>query len=227
MFFFDPTYVLLIPALMFAMYAQQKVGSTFREYLNERIASNATGAAVARKILDAHGLTDVLIEVTPGNLTDHYDPRKRVLRLSQTVYQSSSIAAVGVAAHEAGHALQHSHNYVPLGIRNNLFPVASFGSKLAFPLFFIGFLLGTELFMQLGIWFFVAALLFQVVTLPVEFNASSRALRLLTDGGFVTQTELPKAKAVLNAAALTYVAAAAMAASQLIRLLILKNSRRR
>ncbi len=227
MFFFDPTYVLLIPALIFAMYAQQKVDSTFRKYLNERITSNATGASVARKILDAHGLTDVPVEVTPGRLTDHYDPRKRVLRLSQTVYQSSSIAAVGVAAHEAGHALQHSHNYVPLGIRNNLFPVASFGSTLAFPLFFIGFFLGTELFMQLGIWFFIAALLFQVVTLPVEFNASSRALRLLTDGGFVTQRELPMAKAVLNAAALTYVAAAAMAASQLIRLLILRNSRRR
>lgn len=227
MFFFDPTYVLLIPALIFAMYAQQKVDSTFRKFLNERITSNATGASVARKILDAHGLTDVPVEVTPGRLTDHYDPRKRVLRLSQTVYQSSSIAAVGVAAHEAGHALQHSHNYVPLGIRNNLFPVASFGSTLAFPLFFIGFFLGTELFMQLGIWFFIAALLFQVVTLPVEFNASSRALRLLTDGGFVTQRELPMAKAVLNAAALTYVAAAAMAASQLIRLLILRNSRRR
>ncbi len=226
MFFFDPSYVLLIPALLFAMYAQQKVSSTFRRYLKEFASSNLTGAQVARSILDAHNLAEVPVDLVKGNLTDHYDPRSRVLRLSQTVYQSSSLAAIGVAAHEAGHALQHAHNYAPLGIRNNLFPVANFGSQLAFPLFFIGFFFQTDLFMLIGIWFFIAALAFQIVTLPVEFNASNRALRLLTDGGFVTRSELPKAKAVLNAAALTYVAAAAMAASQVLRLLVLRNARR-
>lgn len=226
MFFFDPTFVLLIPAMIFAMYAQQKVSGTFRRYVREYAASGLTGAEVARRILDNNGLHNVTVELVGGNLTDHYDPRKKVLRLSQQVYSSSSIAALGVAAHEAGHAIQHANNYVPLGIRNNLFPVASFGSRAAFPLFFIGLIVAADSLMMLGIWFFVAALAFQLVTLPVEFNASNRALKILTDSGFVSQSELPKTKAVLNAAALTYVAAVAVSASQLLRLLILRNSRR-
>lgn len=226
MFFFDPTVLLLIPALIFAMYAQQKVSSTFRRFMQVYSTSGYTGAQVARRILDMNGLSDVAIEQVGGDLTDHYDPRSRVLRLSQAVYRSSSLAALGVAAHEAGHALQHANSYVPLGIRNNLFPVASIGSKAAFPLFFIGFIFAADSLMLIGIWFFLAALLFQVVTLPVEFNASNRAIRLLADGGFITTSEQPQAKAVLNAAALTYVASAAMAAAQLLRLLVLRGARR-
>ncbi len=224
--FFDPTFVFLIPALLFAFYAQNKVRSTFSRYLQTRATRRETGAEVARSLLDAHGLRDVPVELVAGDLTDHYDPRSRVLRLSSPVYGQNSLASLGVAAHEVGHALQHAQNYVPLGLRNNLFPVASFGSSAAFPLFFIGLFFNSGFMMTLGIWFFVAALVFQLVTLPVEFNASSRALSLLRDGGFVTSDETPKAKAVLDAAALTYVAAVAMAASQLLRLLLLRNSRR-
>lgn len=226
-FYFDPTYILVLPALIFAMWAQSKVTSTFKKYLKVYAASNITGAEVARRILDSHGLDDVNVEQVRGNLTDHYDPRNRVLRLSETVYNSSSVAAIGVAAHETGHALQHANNYIPLNIRNNIFPVASFGSKLAFPLFFIGILFSYPTLMTVGIWFFVAALAFQIVTLPVEFNASNRALKLLTDGGYITQTELPRTKAVLSAAALTYVAAVAVSAMQLLRLIVLRNARRR
>ena len=167
MFYFDPTYVLLIPALIFAVYAQQKVSSTFQRYVREYASIGLTGAQVARRILDSNGLSDVPVELTSGNLTDHYDPRSRVLRLSQAVYQNQSLAALGVAAHEVGHAIQHSQNYIPLGIRNNIFPVASFGSTLAFPLFFIGLFFGADFFMMIGIWFFIAALVFQVVTLTV------------------------------------------------------------
>ncbi|HHX01789.1 MAG TPA: zinc metallopeptidase [Firmicutes bacterium] len=225
--FYDPTYILVLPALLLAVWAQSKVSSTFRKYLRVFAASNYTGAQVARYLLDANGLHDVKIEMAKGHLTDHYDPRKRVLRLSQTVYSSSSVAALGVAAHETGHAVQHAHNYLPLGIRNNLFPVAHFGSQAAFPLFFIGLLLANPTLMNIGIWFFVAALAFQVVTLPVEFNASRRALSMLTEAGFLTQTERPKAKEVLSAAALTYIAAVAVSAMQLLRLVLIRNSRRR
>lgn len=227
MFYFDPTYIIILPALIFSIWAQQKVSSTFRKYQKVYASSNYSGAQVARNLLDAHGLNDVPVELTRGNLTDHYDPRKRVLRLSESVYNSTSVAAVGVAAHETGHALQHAQNYVPLGIRNNIYPVANFGSQAAFPLFFIGLLFNTPTLMTVGIWFFVAALAFQLVTLPVEFNASSRALKLLSDGGYVTETELPKTKSVLSAAALTYVAAVAVSALQLLRLLLIRNSRQR
>ena len=144
-FYYDPTYILVLPALIFAMWAQSKVSSTFRRYLRVFASSNYTGAQVARYLLDAHGLHDVKIEMARGYLTDHYDPRKRVLRLSQPVYSSTSVAALGVAAHETGHAVQHAQNYIPLGIRNNLFPIASFGSQAAFPLFFIGLFLSPNL----------------------------------------------------------------------------------
>lgn len=224
-FFYDPTFLLLIPALILAFYAQSKVQSTFRKYLRVPSSSGLTGAQVARMLLDRHGLYDVPVEQIGGMLTDHYDPKARVMRLSHQVYQSSSLAAIGVAAHETGHAIQHAEQYVPLGIRNNLFPVASIGSQMAFPLFFIGLIFASGFLMDLGIWLFVAALAFQVVTLPVEFNASSRAIRLLEGTGILTRAEVPKARAVLSAAALTYVAAAAMAAMQLLRLLILRGSR--
>lgn len=228
--FGDPSFILLIPALLFAMYAQFKVQSTFQRFLRERSQSGLTGAQVARRLLDDNGLQAIPVEPVQGRLTDHYDPRSRRLRLSKDVYHSNSLAAIGVAAHEAGHAIQHSTNYVPLGIRNNLFPVASIGSQLAFPLFFIGLFLGAgasvvgQALMVIGIWFFVGALAFQVVTLPVELNASGRALGLLRKGAYLDAREIPKARAVLTAAALTYVAAVAVAAMNLIRLLVLRGA---
>lgn len=224
-FFADPTFLLLIPALILAFYAQTKVQSTFQKFLQVGSRVGKTGAQVARELLDSNGLWDVPVEMTHGLLTDHYDPRTRRMRLSPQVYQSTSIAALGVAAHETGHAVQHARGYLPLGIRNNLFPVASIGSQMAFPLFFIGFLTWSEFLMTLAIWLFVAALAFQVITLPVEYNASNRALAMLERGGYLTRQELPRVKAVLDAAALTYVAAAAMAALQLVRLLLLRGAR--
>ncbi|MBO8142243.1 MAG: zinc metallopeptidase [Firmicutes bacterium] len=223
--FFDPTYILLIPALILALYAQQKVHSTFARYSRVPARSYKTGAQVARELLDHAGLRDIPVELVPGTLSDHYDPRRRVMRLSPAVYNGTSIAALAVAAHETGHALQHARNYVPLTVRNGLFPVANIGSQMAFPLFFLGFVFVSEPLMTAGIWLFLAALAFQVVTLPVEFDASGRAMRLLAAGGYLGADEVPKAKAVLNAAALTYVAAVAVALMHLLRLLILRNSR--
>lgn len=224
-FYFDPTYILLIPALIFAFWAQNKVQSTFRRYLRVHSSTGMTGAQVARLLLDQNGLYDVPVEQIGGHLSDHYDPRQRVMRLSPEVYNSTSVAAIGVAAHETGHAVQHAQNYIPLGLRNNLYPVASIGSQMAFPLFFLGLLFASGFLMDLGIWLFVAALAFQLITLPVEFNASSRALRMLGSSEILSTSEIPKAKSVLSAAAMTYVAATAMAASQLIRLLVLRGAR--
>lgn len=228
--FYDPTWLIIIPALLFAMFAQAKVQSTFAKYLRVPARAGYTGAQVARQILDRANLHDVRVEMTHRHLGDHYDPRQRVVRLSPEVYNGRSVASIGVAAHETGHALQHARAYVPLNIRNSLFPIAAFGSNAAFPLFFIGLMLGATgsmnlgvSLMTIGIWFFIAALAFQVVTLPVEFNASARAMRLLTTGGYLAPDEAPKTKAVLNAAALTYVAATAMAVAQLLRLLILRG----
>ena len=225
--FYDPTLILVLPALLLAMYAQFKVKSTFSRYLQERSQAGLTGAQVAREILNANGLHNVSVERIGGQLTDHYDPRSGTVRLSSHVYDGTSVAAVGVAAHEVGHAVQHSRGYVPLGLRTSLFPVASIGSQMAFPLFMLGFLFSVDMLMLVGIWFFIAALGFQLITLPVEFNASKRALAALQSGGYLSKAEVPKAKAVLSAAALTYVAAVAVAASQLIRLLFLRGQRRR
>lgn len=227
--FIDPVgFLLVLPAMVFAMYAQFKVQSTFAKYLQVPAQSRMTGARVARAILDDAGLYDVAVEMTHGHLTDHYDPRTRTMRLSPEVYNGYSVASLGVAAHETGHALQHAENYVPLTIRNQLFPVASFGSQLALPLFLIGFLFTPALgatFMNLGIWLFAAAVAFQLVTLPVEFDASNRAMKLLVQRGYITRDEAPRTRQVLNAAAMTYVAAAAVAAMQLVRLILLRNSR--
>ncbi|HAI52302.1 MAG: zinc metallopeptidase [Limnochordia bacterium] len=225
--FYDPTFILVLPALLLALYAQVKVKSTFARYLQERSYVGLTGAQVARQILNANGLHNVSVERVGGELTDHYDPRSETVRLSPQVYDGTSVAAVGVAAHEVGHAVQHARGYVPLGLRTSLFPVAAVGSQMAFPLFMLGFLFSMDVLMLVGIWFFIAALAFQLITLPVEFNASRRALAALQSGGYLTQAEVPKAKAVLSAAALTYVAAVAVAASQLIRLLFLRGQRRR
>lgn len=228
-FFYDPTMLLLFPAVIFAMYAQYKVHSTFNKYVRVPSRIGMTGAQVARAILDKAGLYDVPVEMTHGHLSDHYDPRARKMRLSPEVYRGTSLASLGVAAHETGHALQHAENYVPLTLRNQIFPIASFGSTLAFPLFFIGFFFGIQgigsTLMQLGIWLFAAAVAFQLITLPVEYNASARAMQLLVGEGFITKEEAPRTRAVLNAAALTYLAAAAMALMQLLRLIILRNAR--
>ncbi|TKJ41772.1 zinc metallopeptidase [candidate division LCP-89 bacterium B3_LCP] len=227
MFFFDPTFILLIPALILAFYAQSKVKSTFAKFSKVRASRSNTGKDVARALLDMRGLGDIPVELTKGRLSDHYDPRKKILRLSEPVYGSDSVAALGIAAHETGHALQHADNYGPLMLRSSIVPVANFGSFLAFPLFFIGFLFSNSVpwLMDVGIIFFSGAVAFSLITLPVEFNASSRALTLLREGGYLTDTELPHAKAVLNAAAWTYVAAATMAITHLVRLLILRGMR--
>jgi Zn-dependent membrane protease YugP len=223
--FLDSTLILLIPVLIFAFYAQHKVRSTYEKYLQVRSGRGISGEAAARRLLDAAGLDDVPINPTEGVLTDHYDPRKRALFLSRQNYQGSSVAALGVACHEAGHALQHARNYWPLQVRQAIWPVAGFGGNLAFPLFFIGFLFQQPMLMDIGIAVFAVAAFFALITLPVEFDASNRAIRLLAHHGIVTGQEQGQVKEVLNAAALTYVAGALMAIMQLVRMLILRDRR--
>lgn len=222
----DPTFLLLIPALILSLYAQFAVKNTFNKFSKMGTQRGVTGAQVASSILRQHAITTTGIESVPGTLTDHFDPRANVLRLSQGVYDSSSIAAVGVAAHEAGHVLQHEEGYFPIAFRNTILPVARIGSSLSMPLLFIGFILNSLNLLYIGIGLFSFAVLFQLVTLPVEFNASKRALISLEDGGFLTQDELPGAKKVLRAAALTYVAAAIASALQLLRFLLIAGRRR-
>ncbi|CDF57888.1 zinc metallopeptidase [Thermobrachium celere] len=226
MYYYDSTFIVLIPALLLSLYAQAKIQSTYSRYSRQYSMSGLTGAEAARKILDLNGLYDVAIEVIPGNLTDHYDPRNRVLRLSREVFYGNSIAAIGVAAHEAGHALQHNRGYAPLIFRNALVPVANIGSNLSWILIMLGFIINSVGFINLGILLFSAVVLFQVVTLPVEFNASSRALTQLDNYNILYGEEIYKAKRVLNAAALTYVAATIMAVSQLLRLILLTRDSR-
>ncbi len=221
----DPTFFLLIPAMILAFYAQFKVKSTFNKYSKVRSTRGYTGAAVARYILDDYRLQDIAVESTPGELTDHYDPRARKLRLSASVYGSNSVAALGVAAHEAGHAIQDAKAYFPIKVRNGMVPLTNLGSMLAWPLFFLGIIVGIPALMDIGIVLFSLAVAFSVLTLPVEFNASSRAIRVLADGHFLMAKELGMAKEVLNAAALTYVASTAMAVLNLARLILLRSSR--
>lgn len=227
MFYIDPYFlVLIVPALAFSLYAQYRVWSTYNKYAQERSASGLTAAQAARRLLDRAGLANVAIEAVPGQLTDHYDPRTKTLRLSAP--ESRSVAAIGVAAHEAGHALQDAHGYAPLVLRNAVVPVASFGSMLAFPLFFIGLLAGIPSLLWAGILFFAGVVFFTLITLPVEFDASRRAVQVLQESGtIVERSELRAVQKVLNAAALTYVAAAAMAVLQLIRLLLIARSSQR
>ncbi|UCF78676.1 MAG: zinc metallopeptidase [Candidatus Eiseniibacteriota bacterium] len=225
MLFWDPTFVLLIPALALAFYAQYKVRSTYQQFLRVPSSSGRKGREVASAILRRNNLGDIKIERSERTLSDHYDPRAKVLRLSPEVYEGSSVAALGIAAHEAGHAIQDGASYAPLRIRHGLFPVANVGTVLAFPLFLLGFLFQFRVLMDIGILFFAGAVLFQVVTLPVEFNASKRALSQLEGTGLVDEKDLAGGRKVLNAAALTYVAAAAVAATHLIRLLVLRGSR--
>lgn len=223
--FLDSSIIYLIPAIIFALYAQSKVKSTFTKFLKVKTKKGYTGHQVARTILNNNRLYHIKIEITPGRMSDHYDPRSRVLRLSNDVYHGSSIAAVSVAAHEVGHAVQHSVGYAPLGIRNAIFPVAKFGSSFA--MFFVigGFIFEAVNLIDIGIYLYMAAVIFQVVTLPVEFNASSRAMDMLDANGFIVKDEYAKAKKVLNAAALTYVAAMATSLAQLFRLIALRNRR--
>ncbi|MDD8015939.1 MAG: zinc metallopeptidase [Acidobacteriota bacterium] len=228
MFYSDITFFLLIPPLILAIYAQQRVRSTYARYSRQYASSKISGAQAAKDILGASPASGVQVAQIPGQLTDHYDPRKKTLGLSEGVFSSTSIAALGIAAHEAGHAIQHHTGYSPLHFRNAIFPVANLGSMLAFPIFFMGLFFGggrPSILMDIGILLFVGAVLFSVVTLPVEFNASRRAMALLQERGFLNQAELDGAAKVLKAAALTYVASTAMAVMQLVRMLLIRGSR--
>lgn len=225
---FDYYYlVLIVPAIIISLIAQMRVTSTFSKFSRVSNTRGLTGADVARRILDANGLTNVVIEHVRGNLTDHYDPRSRVLRLSDSVFSSRSVAALGVAAHECGHAIQHAKGYSPLKIRNSVFPLVNISSSLAVPIIILGFIFNTPFLVDAGIILFSAVVFFQLVTLPVEFNASSRALAILEDSYFLEGSEIKSARKVLSAAALTYVASALVSVMQLLRLIILSNNRRR
>ncbi len=222
---FDPLRImLLLPALVLAIYASWKVRATYRKYLQVPTKKRVTAAQAAELILNRAGVSGVKLAGTPRPLGDHYDPRTKTLRLSAPT--SVSVAAVGVAAHEAGHAIQHARGYAPLALRSAVVPVASFGSQLAFPLFFLGLIFRADFLLTLGIGLFAAAVAFTLITLPVEFNASRRAVAALRETGLVTREELGAVKEVLTAAALTYVAAAAMAALQLIYMLLVAGRRR-
>lgn len=225
-FFFDWTMVLILPALGLAMWAQHKVKGTYAQFSEVRSRTGMTGQQVARRILDQNGLQDVVIEPIEGQLTDHYHPGERKVRLSEGIYGANSLSAMAVAAHEVGHAIQHKVGYAPMSWRASLVPVANIGSMAAMPLFFIGlFVPSIGWLMDLGILFFAGALVFHLVTLPVEFDASNRAIAILGNGTFLAPDEVEGAKKVLNAAAWTYVAAATMSLLQMLRLIILRNSR--
>lgn len=230
--FFDPTMFLIIPGLILTLWAQAKVQSAYAKYSRIRSRSGVTGAQVARDILNRAGLQRVNVEATPGELTDHYDPRAGVLRLSEGVYGSQSIAALGIAAHEAGHAIQHGERYGALVLRTAIAPAAATGSQLGVWIFMAGILIsmfahGSMIWLlDVGIILFSVGVVFTLITLPVEFNASNRAIAVLERGGYLTSDEIPEARAVLNAAAWTYVAAAATAVLTLLRLIILRNMSR-
>lgn len=224
---FDPTYVLILLALAISGIVSAQMNTTFSKYDKVRAASGLTGAQAAQRILKSAGIYDVRIEQVQGKLTDHYDPSNKVLRLSQSVYGKTSIAAIGVAAHECGHAVQHEKNYAPLNIRTAIVPLANFGSKLSWPLFLIGLVLSMEPLLTAGIVLFCGALLFQIVTLPVEFDASKRALVMLEDTGTLREAEVKDTRKVLRAAAMTYVAAVIGSLLQLLRLVILSGGTRR
>ncbi|MBQ8184728.1 MAG: zinc metallopeptidase [Lachnospiraceae bacterium] len=228
MFYWDPTYILVIIGAVLSLMASGKVKSTYAKYSKVRSMSGMTGADAAARILRQAGLYGVRIERVEGNLTDHYDPRSKVLRLSNGVYGSNSIAAIGVAAHECGHAIQDQEAYGPLKFRNVLVPVASFGTQIAWPIILVGVLFASSRFLiNTGIILFSLGVLFQLVTLPVEFNASNRAIAVLESGGMLYGDEVKGARKVLNSAALTYVAAAAASILSLLQLVLLFGGRRR
>lgn len=226
---FDPTIILVLIGVVISLWAQSRVTSTYNKYSNVRSRTGLTGAEAAMRLLHSQGIYDVTVRQVAGNLTDHYDPRTKVVNLSESVYRSTSIAALGVAAHECGHAMQHNEGYAPLRFRSALVPVANFGSKISWPLILFGLMIGGlgSPLCQIGILMFSLAVLFQLVTLPVEFNASNRAVRFLDSLGILSGDEVRGTRSVLNAAALTYVAAAASSILQLLRLVILYGGRRR
>ena len=228
--YFDPTYILVLAGVAVSMIASAKMRSTFNRYSTVRSRSGMTGRDTAERLLHSQGIYDVRVEHVSGSLTDHYDPRNKVLRLSDVTYNSASVAAIGVAAHECGHAVQHAKGYAPLSIRSALVPVVNFGSAVSWPLILAGLLINSRsavMLLNLGILAFSLSVLFQIVTLPVEFYASNRALRILGDTGMLYPDEVRDTRKVLTAAALTYVAGAAAAILQLLRLLLISNSRRR
>lgn len=226
--YFDPMYfVFSMPAFLFAMYAQWKVKSTFGKYQNVSSSAGFTGEQIARRLLDAEGLQRVTIEQTPGELTDHYDPRTKVVRLSESTMYRTSVAAVGVVAHEVGHAIQDATGYAPMRLRTNLVPVAGLGSSLGYILFFAGMFLNFFNLSLIGLLLFSGAAVFAAVTLPVEYNASNRAMRLLVDNGLVTSHDADLARKVLDAAALTYVAGLAQALSQVLYYAMMLSGMRR
>lgn len=224
----DPTYIIFVmPALLIAMWAQFNVNSTFNKFKTVNNRHGYTAHEVARKILDMNGLTHVKIERVAGHLSDHFDPRSNIVRLSDSTYQSTSVAAIGVAAHEVGHAVQHATAYAPIKVRNAIVPVVQISSYAAFPLAIFGILFANDFLIVAGITLFSLVVLFQLITLPVEFNASRRAIKTLDTAYILDNTELNGAKKVLKAAALTYVASAAVAVANLLRLLVLAGGRRR
>ena len=222
----DPMYILTIIMAIVCMIASARVSSVYNKYNRIRSMSGMTGAMAAMEILRRNGITDVAVQHVPGNLTDHYDPRTKTVNLSDATYGSNSVAAVGVAAHECGHVLQHHTGYVPLQIRSTILPAANIGSKAGIPIIILGLFLSFSPLITIGIWVFSLAVLFQVVTLPVEFNASHRALVMLEDYGILGPEEVDSSRKVLRAAAMTYVASAASAVVQLLRLVLLNNRRR-
>ena len=227
--YYDVTYILVLIGVVICLLASAKMNSTFKRYSKVRNQAGLTGREAAEEVLRRAGIYDVRVEHVSGNLTDHYDPRNKVLRLSDATYNSTSVAAVGVAAHECGHAIQHATGYAPLNFRSALVPVANFGSKIAWPLIVLGLLFSSRaslLLIEMGILAFSLAVLFQLVTLPVEFNASNRAIRILAGTGMLQGDEIRSTRKVLTAAALTYVASAASSILQLLRLVLLTRGRR-
>lgn len=219
----DSSFIILVPAMLISIWAQMKINSAYEK--NSKITSRNgyNGAQVARMLLDSNGLYDIPVEIIPGKLSDYYDPSRRVMRLSEGVFYGTSVASIGVAAHETGHAIQHKESYGPLMLRNTIVPVVTFSSNASWIIFILGFFLGMPGLIKIGIILFTAVVVFQLITLPVEFNASSRALAILEDRGILFSDEIGSAKEVLNAAAMTYVAAALTAISQLLRLIVLSR----
>lgn len=229
-YYWDPTYILVVIGALICMIASARVKGTFNKYSQLRSMSGMNGAQVAQRVLQAAGIYDVQVRHVSGSLTDHYDPRTKTVNLSDPVYNATSVAALGVAAHECGHAIQHAKSYAPLSIRSALVPIANFGSMLAWPVILIGLFFNTRssgLIIDIGILLFSAAVLFQLVTLPVEFDASRRALVMLRTQGILADDELKYTRRVLKSAALTYVASAAAAILQLLRIILITNGRRR
>lgn len=221
--FFYASLILLVPAMIFGFWAQMKVKSTFERYSQVKSKSGITGSQLAQQLLESNGLSNIRIVHIGGNLSDHYDPRKKQVALSESTYSSDSVASLGVVAHEIGHAIQHKNHYAPLKIRNAFVPVAQFGSSFSWIIFFAGLLFSTPILINVGIWLFLAVVIFSIITLPVEFNASNRALSMIENQHILDTKETTMAKRVLDAAAMTYVASTLMAISQLLRMLLLSR----